>query len=175
MARQILHHPAIQIAVPFVVGILIHRIGDVMTEKVNDIPVQSIRMQPKPPTLAPLFLPTVYIPGKAGGGSAQGGDIDALFNAESNIDGLALPPEEKTPPPSFVEMSLADYLSRLSVDGVTAGGAFIEGIFYRYGGQVDVEVPRKDGTTIRPTVVGIVGGKLRLRAGDETCDLPIEQ
>ena len=174
MARQILHHPAVHIVVPFVVGILIYRVGDVMTEKVNDIPVQAIRMQPKPPTLAPLFLPTVYIAGKNGDGSAQTGDIDALFNVDANIDGLALPVEEKAPP-SFVEMSLADYLSRLSVDGVTTSGAFIEGIFYHYGSQVDVEVPRKDGSTIRPTVVGIVAGKLRLRAAEETCDLPIEQ
>ena len=175
MARQILHHPAVQLAVPFVVGMLIYRIGDVMTEKVNDIPVQSIRMQPKPPTLAPLFLPTVYIPGKAGGGSAQGGDIDALFNAEANVEGLSLPVEEKAQPANFVEMSLADYLSRLSVDGVTSTGVFIEGIYYSYGSQVDVEVPRKDGTTIRPTVVGIVAGKLRLRAGDEICDLTFEK
>ena len=174
MARQLLHHPAVQIAVPFVVGILIYRIGDVMTARVDDIQVQSIRTQAKPPALASLSLPTVYIPGKVGENTAGGGDIDALFSSESNVGDLALPVEEKTQPPTFVEMSLADYLSRLSVSGVTGGGAFIDGIYYKFGTQIDVEVPRKEGSSIRPTVVGIVGGKLRLRAGDESCDLLVQ-
>lgn len=173
MARQILHHPAVQIAVPIVVGILIYRIGDVMTTRVDDIQVQSIRMQAKPPALASLSLPTVYIPGKAGGNTADGGDIDALFSSESNVGDLALPVQEKAAP-AFVEMSLADYLSRLSVSGVSGNGAFIDGIYYKFGTQIDVEVPRKDGSAIRPTVIGIVGGKLRLRAGDESCDLVVQ-
>lgn len=174
MARQIFHHPAVQIAVPFVVGILIYRIGDVMTSRVDDIQVQSIRMQAKPPALASLSLPTVYIPGKAGENTAGGGDIDALFSTESNVGDLALPVEEKTPPPAFVEMSLTDYLSRFSVSGVSSSGAFIDGVYYKFGTQVDVEVPRKAGSSVRPTVVGIVAGKLRLQAGDESCDLEVQ-
>ncbi|MBK4738755.1 hypothetical protein [Noviherbaspirillum pedocola] len=172
MASQLFHHPGFQIAVPLVAALLIYRVGVVLTDRIVDIPVQNIRPQPKPTPLGSKTLPTVYIPAKPGKDGGEGGDVNGLFSQPA-------PPEEAIAPPGkeaqadVPEVALADYLANLKVTATAAGGAFINGVFYRVGSKLDVEVPQRDGSGLRPTLIAVGPKGAKLRAGRETCELPI--
>lgn len=172
MASQLFHHPGFQIAVPLVAALLIYRVGVVLTDRIVDIPVQTIRPQAKPAPLGSKTLPTVYIPAKPGKGASDRGDMDALFGKpapEPEVEAAS----SAVPEPAVPDVSLADYLASLSVTGSASGGVFINGVFYRVGSRIDVEVPQRDGSVAHPTLVAVSAKNVTLKAGAETCELAL--